>query len=102
MNLIIEVDGASSKVELDDATARSLTWNEFGEQNETKTACIRAFDIIRQHFARPRISRDRHSAAMAILRDKAMEQAIQISRAGDDTWNIERRMESILDAVLGK
>lgn len=51
------------------------------------TAARGAGNILRRYVNCPEIVSEKHAAALAILRDKAMERAVQCAKPGEDSYH---------------
>jgi hypothetical protein len=70
------------------------------DEDRALTAARGVENILRLYANMPEIVTEKHSAALAVLRDKAVERAVQCAKPGEDTYNLMRNAEALLDAVL--
>lgn len=91
------------EIEIDDRLLPQLVYAAYqapqGEA-EAVTASRGAANIVARYAGMPEIVTEKHAAALAILRDKAMDRAVQCAKPGEDIYTLSRNAEGLLEAVL--
>ena len=89
------------EVEISGELAHELSYNlQRDDHSATDMIAPRAAELLERYGAHPKLLEQKHEIALAILRDRAMERAVQCAKPGDGSWNIARLADDLLDAVL--
>ena len=89
------------EIEISDGLAHRLSYNIANDSYDApELVAPRVQEIVDRYADKPKLLEPKHEAALAILRDRAMERAVQCAKPGDSGYAVARVAEELLDAVL--
>jgi hypothetical protein len=89
------------EVEISSALAHRLSYNMAQDDHSSPERIPeRLQELVQRYGEFPKLLEPKHESALAILRDQAVERAIQCAKPGDDGYRINRLAEELLSAVL--
>lgn len=91
------------EIEISEELAHQLSYNMVNDSHDApEFVPARVQEILARYGHWPEILDQKHKVAIAILRDKAVERAVQVAKPGSGAWEIEALANALLDAVIGK